>query len=174
MNVKILEVKTENVVGATIRLGDQKEMPSMHDGWRFNFNKHCKLPNANTYVLVSEQTPNVVEGCLVFEMKDKIIPNIAYLEIAPHNQGNVRKYDYVAGCLIAFAFKQSLIKGKGDYRGILALTVAESSKVRRKKLLEIYCEKYNAVVVDKTVANPTLLIMDEAGEKLISKYLNRK
>src|ERR1700744_5716839 len=107
MKVKLIEVATQREVDALIREGKLKEMPSMHDNWRFNFNKHINKPNRIAYVLVREETPGIIEGCLIFEMINKKIPSIAFVEIAPHNKYDKRIYDRVAGCLIAYAFKQS-------------------------------------------------------------------
>ena len=36
---------------------------------------------------------------------------MAFVEVAPHNRGDEKKYERVAGCLIAFACRQSFIKG---------------------------------------------------------------
>lgn len=77
MVVKILEVTSGNFINGTIRVGNKAEMPSMQTGWVFNFDKHIKIPNSKTYVLVLEETPNIIEGCLVFEMKQKVLPYMA-------------------------------------------------------------------------------------------------
>jgi len=129
MEVKILEVSADQLKDALIRKGEPGELPSIHDEWRFNFSKNLqKLKYATAYILVAADTPTVIEGCLIFQMKYKVMPYMAYVEIAPHNKGDNRKYDYVAGCLIAFSFKQSVIKGKKDYKGILFFDVQEESE----------------------------------------------
>src|SRR5580658_2337950 len=110
MNIKILKVSTDELAGATIRDGKTITLPSIHTGWRFNFDRHSKaLGNSNTYVLVTDETPDLVEGCLIFQMLDKKIPYMAFVEVAPHNRDHPRRYEHVAGCLIAFAFQQSVI-----------------------------------------------------------------
>jgi hypothetical protein len=169
MNVKILKVATQELVRAIIRKGKVEEMPSIQQNWRFNFNRHFNLPNATAYIIVTEETPKVVEGCLIFQMKEKKIPYMAYVEVAPHNQGDKKKYIYVGGCLIAFAYKQSLINGQGDYRGMLFFDVKESNEEEQIKLMGMYSQKYNAKVVNGT----TMVIMDEGGDALIEEYLNR-
>jgi hypothetical protein len=167
MKVKLIEVSTQREVDALIREGKLKEMPSLQDNWRFNFNKQIGKPNCTAYVLVTEERPDVIEGCLIFEMIKKQIPSIAYVEIAPHNKYNERIYDKVAGCLIAYAFKQSLIKGKDDYKGLLFLDVGEDNEKDQRKLMSVYSKKYNA----KATGETTMVIMDEDGEKLIKQYL---
>ena len=166
MNVKILDVKSGKRIGAKIRKGDPTKLPSMQQGWRFNFIKHIKLPNAMSYVLVTQNNPNIIEGCLIFQMKNKEIPYMAYVEIAPHNKGKEKKYSHVGGCLIAYAYRQSLIHGKGDYRGMLFFDVHEPNENDQVKLMSLYSKKFNAKLLEGT----TMLIMDE--DELIDKYLN--
>lgn len=171
MKIRIIEVKTGLDAIAEIREGVLRELPSMHDNWRFNFDRQIKkLPNSTSYVLVTEEEPGVIQGCMIFQMVNKLIPNMAFIEIAPHNHKDVRKYDNVAGCLIAFAFQQSLILGKDGYKGLLFLDVMEEHDEDQQKLIAVYTGKYNAQVV----TGGTLLISDEGGIELIERYLERK
>lgn len=171
MEIKILKVSTNELVGATILAGKKFKLPSIQDGWRFNFDKHSKtVLNAETYVLIRDESPETVEGCLIFQMADQKIPYIAFLEVAPHNQTSSKRYDYIAGCLIAFAFKLSVQKGKGDYQTQLFFDVLEEKEENAQKLIELYRTKYGALFLGET----TLVIIDDNGYKLISKYLERK
>ena len=170
MNVKILRVSTDDLVGASIVGGEAVALPSIHTGWRFNFDKHSKsLANARTYILVADETPDIIEGCLIFQMLDKKIAYMAFVEVAPHNRSDPKKYEYVAGCLIAFAFKQSVIRGKGHYKAQLFFDVQEQSKEDEEKLIAIYRYKYNA----RRMGGTRLVIIDEGGYDLIEKYLTR-
>jgi hypothetical protein len=167
MKVKILEVSTDELIGAIIRKGEEAELPSIQDEWRFNFAKQLKkLSNSTAYVLVAEDTPTEIEGCMIFQMRDKVIPVMAFLEIAPHNKGDKKKYDHVAGCLIAFAFKQTYIKGKKDYKGYLLFDVLEKDPANTKKLMQMYSNKYNAKKMDDS----TMIIYDDDGDALIERY----
>ncbi len=171
MEIKILKVSTNELVGATILSGKKIKLPSIQDGWRFNFDKHSKtVINAETYVLIRDESPEIVEGCIIFQMVDKKIPYMAFLEVAPHNLASSKMYDYIAGCLIAFAFKLSVQKGKGEYQAQLFFDVLEEKEENAQKLIEIYRSKYGALFLGET----TLVIIDDSGYKLISKYLERK
>ena len=128
MKVKILKIEAGKLVNAEILEGEKFSLPSLQEGWRFNFPKHAKDKGAFTYVLVSEETPPIIEGCLIYKMRRGLEPYMAYIEIAPHNKGEKKKYDLVAGCLIAFACRLSFIHGKGDYKGWLAFDVQEADK----------------------------------------------
>lgn len=169
MKVKIIVFETGEKVDALIRAGKKTEIPSLHENWQFNLAKQLKrLPNALGYILVKEESPNVVEGCMIFQLIDKIMPVMAYVEVAPHNKSDRKVYDYVAGCLIAYAFKLSVIKGVGVYQGILNFRVGEEKKEAEQKLINLYKTKYHAVQLGDT---PIMEIADDAGEFLINKYL---
>ena len=171
LNIKILNVAKDELTDAMIIDGKSLELPSIHTGWHYNFDWHSReLPNAATYVLVTEETPELIEGCLIFQMIDKKIPYMAFLEVAPHNRNDPKRYEYVAGCLIAFAFKQSVIKGKGYYKAQLFFDVPQESKEKKQKLISVYRKKYQALLMGES----RLVIIDEAGYNLIEKYLNRK
>ncbi len=72
MKVKIIKTATAKVVDAFIKKGTVLEMPSIQQGWRFNFDKELKkLKNATGYLLVTEETPDLIEGCMIFQLLDK-------------------------------------------------------------------------------------------------------
>lgn len=167
ITVKLLKVASKDLVNGAIRKGKIKEMPSMQTGWQFNFNKHIKLPNSQTYVLVTEENPDIIEGCLVFQMQDKVVPYLAYVEIAPHNKTKPKRYDFVAGCLIAYACKLSFDQGKNHHQGYLTFDVMEEKEEDQIKLMELYSTKYKAFKVAET----TMLIIPKDGKALIELYL---
>lgn len=169
MRVQILQVSTNEYVEAWIADGITNRLPSMHDGWRFNFPRHAKSRGAKTYVLVTAETPEIIEGCLIYKMLDDNQPYMAFIEIAPHNLGKDRRYDLVAGCLIAFACRLSFLLGRGPYRGWLAFDVQEPTEADQLKLMAVYSRKYKAVRIPDTTS---MLIKPEDGEQLIEHYLN--
>jgi hypothetical protein len=167
MNVKIIRVADKEFVDAEIIKGKSNKLPTFQDGWRFDFSKHSKSIDTYSYILVCEETNDVAEGCLIYKMKAKIEPYMAFIENAPHNIGENKKYDLIAACLIAFACRLSFIHGIGDYKGWLAFDVQEETKENQKKLMLMYSKKYYARKFSET----TMLIMPEDGERLIEKYL---
>jgi len=143
----------------------QGKLPSMIDGWRFNFSKHSKKKDCETYILTTEKTPEIVEGCLIINTTNHYQVYMAFVEVAPHNKGKDKKYDRVAGCLIAFACRQSFIHEKEGY---LAFDVREENKQNEIKLMTLYSQKYNAVRLEDST---TMIILPEGSEKLIDEYL---
>lgn len=170
MDVKILKVDDKKLIEAFIRIGVKSEMPSIQDNWSFNFDKHIKLPNSETYVLVKKDTPEIIEGCLIYQVLNNGTQYMSFVEIAPHNRLPSKTHDFVAGCLIAFACRLSFQLGKDYHKGWLTFDVQEELKENETKLMVMYSKKYKAVKFDGT----TMLISPENGELLIEKYLNRK
>ncbi len=171
MKVKILKTEENRLAGARI-LGSQVSgltLPSVMDGWRFDFKRHSKKKGFQTYVLVSDESPEIIEGCLIFQMRGSSEPFMSFMELAPHNIGAKRKYERIAGCLIAFACRLSFKYGKGDFLGWLAFEVLEEKKEDEVKLMTLYCTKYYALRFDSTT---TMVIPPEGGEKMILEFLN--
>lgn len=171
MDVKILDVITELFVAAEIKdaVKSKLSLPSLTDGWRFNFKKHSKSDKYQTYALVTNESPHIIEGCLIFELKNKEEPYMAYIEIAPHNKVYPKKYDHVAGCLIAYACRLSIKDGKGHFKGWLAFDVQEESIDDENKLMAMYAIKYHA---KRWLDTTTMLINPADSEILITKYLS--
>ncbi len=170
MKVKLIKMATAEEVEALIKKGNVSEMPSIQQGWRFNFDKELKkLKNATGYLLVTEEAPEVIEGCMIFQLIDKQQPYMAFVEVAPHNKRNTKTYDYVAGCLIAFAYQLSVTEGVGDYNSMLQFDVMEEKKEDEIKLMALYSTKYHA----KRWNGTTMVIMDEDGEALVKKYISQ-
>lgn len=95
----------------------------------------------------------ITEGMLIMDL----------IEIAPHNIGKKnKKYDYAAGCLIAFACREAF-KLESNYKGFLTF---ES----KTKLINWYRKKYYA----KIAMGQKMYIEPEDGKNLIKEYLNRK
>jgi hypothetical protein len=170
MRVKIIKTVTAEEVAALIKKGKVSEMPSIQQNWRFNFDKELKkLKNATGYLLVTEETPEVIEGCMIFQLIDKQEPYMAFVEVAPHNKKDEKVYSHVAGCLIAFAYQLSVIEGLGNYNSMLQFDVMEEKKEDEVKLMALYSVKYNA----KRWGDTTMIIADEDGEALVKKYLSQ-
>lgn len=169
MKVRIREVTEAELKEALIREGKGKELPSMHDNWRFNFATQLKkLSHAKAYVLITTDAPQTLEGCMIFQWKEKVIPYMAYLETAPHNHGAAKKYDDVAGCLIAYACKLALTSKDVNHKGYLTFDVMEEDPKNEKKLMQTYSGKYGAMHIAGTT---TMIITPEVGEELMANYL---
>lgn len=168
MKVQILEVDSEELVRAIIREGLKNEIPSLKDGWWFNLKKQSLLKGKRTFVLVKEDSVNVIEGCMIFSIHETFGPFMDYLEVAPHNKGRSGKYKRVAGCLIAYACTLSFAEGVGADKGILTFQAYSEGDDSQKLLEALYREKYKAI---KNGWGFMEIYPDES-KFLIEEYLN--
>ena len=168
MNVYITDILSKSKVKSKISLvtKNKSKLPSINEGWRFNFSKRSKKKDFETYILTTLRNTERIEGCLILNTKSDYEVYMAFIEVAPHNRGKNKKFDKVAGCLIAFACRQSFIKGKGGY---LAFDVLEERKKDEIKLMKTYNQKYKAVRFQESTS---MIILPEGSEKLINEFLN--
>lgn len=160
--IRILDTLNGRLVNAEIVAAERKEAPLKKGGWNFNWRQLIQEKNSRTFFLKTIEPPPRVEGALHLKIEnDMLIMDV--LEIAPHNIGQKsKKYDYVAGCLIAFASRESF-KLEGNYKGFLTF-------VSKTNLIKWYSKKYGAIAA----LGQRMYIDDHVGLKLIKEYLERR
>ncbi len=158
----ILETANNRLVEAEIILAKSNDMPLKKDDWNFNWRQLFKEHNTQTFILRTKQPPHSIEGVLHLMSENEMLV-MDVLEIAPGNIGRRnKKYDNVAGCLVAFACRESF-KIEGAYKGYLTF-------VSKTNLIEWYINKYGA----EKALGQRMFIDPAAGLSLIGKYLERK
>jgi len=158
LNVYILDQLSNELVIAEITSAKEIKMPLKKDRWNFNWNKLVKDQNSETYLLRRAQN---IEGLMHLKVENEMM-FMDVLEIAPHNIGSQNKiFDFVAGCLIAFACRESF-KLTSEYKGFLTF-------VSKTKLIPWYSKKYGA----EQALGQRMFINPQNGLKLIEEYLNR-
>lgn len=166
MNVKILEVDSGEFTRAIIYERGKKKLPTLNDNWIFDFNKHAKSPHVSVYILSHEDTPMIIEGCMIYSIHNSFGSFMNYLEVAPRNKGINGKYKRIAGCLIAYACSLSFEKSEID-KGILTFQAFGKNEASEKKLEKLYQDRYGAK------KNPWgyMEIHQTEGKKLMKEYL---
>lgn len=160
--VYILDVINERLVKAEIVPAGNNKMPQKKDGWNFNWKQLTQEQNSETFFLKTVDPPQNIEGAIQLKIENEMLI-MDVLEVAPHNIGSKnKKYDYVAGCLIAFACRESF-KLEGTYKGFLTF-------VSKTDLIKWYIAKYGATVA----LGQRMFIDDKKGIQLIEEYLDRK
>ena len=160
--IYILDIINNRLVKAEIVVAEKKDVPLKKDGWNFNWKQLIIEKNSQTFFLKTIEQPKGLEGALHLKIENEMLI-MDVLEIAPHNIGQKnKKYDYVAGCLIAFGCRESF-KLEGDYKGFLTF-------VSKTNLIKWYSDKYGAVLA----LGQRMYIDDKTGLKLINEYLERK
>ena len=159
--IYILDTINGELIESEIVPMDKKTIPLKKDGWSFNWRQLSSEENTRAYVLRTLNSPDQTEGAVCLRFKHDMLIMDA-LELAQYNIGQKNKrYDYVAGCLIAFGCRESF-KIKSDYKGFLTF-------VSKTNLINWYAEKYGT----KLALGQRMFIDWENGERLIEKYLNR-
>jgi hypothetical protein len=158
----VFEVKSGSLKEAEIVKAANIDLPLKKDGWSFNWRVAFKKANSEIYVLrLKQDKDKIVQGIVQLVFLNGMI-SMELIEIHPNNRGKNKKFDFVAGCLIAFGCRESF-KLDNDYEGYLTF---ESKTV----LIDVYREKYGATQTFKN----KMYISPQQGMKLISKYLDHK
>lgn len=160
MEIFLLNTASKEIVTAQLLPAVARDMRNMTDGWMFNWRRHFSLPGAKAFKVITGK--NDIQGLMIFQIVDDE-PTMAYLESAPENRGDGKSYDYVAGCLIAYACRLSLIHGKDWHQGFLSFQCMDEEVIR------VYHHKYGAVRSDDT----WMFIEPPQGTILIEKYIER-
>lgn len=157
--LNILDVANNKLIGAEIIAAELKTVPLIKEGWEFNWRQLAREKDGHTFILKTTESPQSVEGALLLKIGNEMLI-MDTLEIVPHNIGRAnKKYDYVAGCLIAFACRESF-KLEGAYQGYLTFFA-------KTNLIQWYIDKYDAEVA----SGQQMFIDSETGIKLINEYL---
>lgn len=162
MQIKLLEVETGQEVDAVISVAISSDAPLKKDGWKFNWRELFRTEGASFFKIALNNSPKKVEGFVMFSIYFGEMVYMNNLELAPHNIGKRKKYDWIAGCLIAYGCRFSLEEGKGNYQGFLTF---ES----KTELIPLYVEKYGAI---RTLGQK-MFIDHTQGETLIEQYLGK-
>lgn len=157
----ILDNQTKNLVEIEIVKGTFKDMPLKKDGWNFNWRAALKTKETETYILRLKSNSESIQGVLHLKKQSEMLI-MDLVEIAPHNIGQKEKrYKYVAGCLIAFACRESF-KLNSHYKGFLSFEA-------KTNLIPWYQKHYFA----KIAMGQKMYIESDDGERLIDTYLKR-
>ncbi len=125
------------------------------NGWRFNWADEFKDPNRTVYKLVIVNNVGVIQGLISLTPEhDNVFMHL--IETAPFNFGKNKMYAGVPGNLVAFACRQSFLRGTEGY-------VSFRSKT---KLIKHYTETLGAI----HYGGHLMIINTDAALKLIEKY----
>jgi hypothetical protein len=167
MRVLILDVNSNELIRGLIKEAEKNELPSLMDGWLFDFSKNIRNKGKKAYILVKEDTPKVIEGCMIFSLHETFGPYMDYLEVAPHNKGDDGKYKRVSGCLIAYACGLSFEQGGDEDRGILTFQAFSEGEESTTKIERFYREKFGAIMSPYRLME----IHPDKSSKLIEEYM---
>jgi len=143
-----------------IEKADLKEA-TKKNGWEFDWKLEFNAPNRKVYKLVTEKEPNVIQGLVCFEKREK--EKLVYMwliENSPFNKGKTKRYKGTCGNMVAYGCKLSKESGFDGYLSFDAKTV----------LIEHYIETLRA----KHYFGQKMGIEPEDAEWLIGCYFKSK
>jgi len=128
------------------------------NGWRFNWVDEFKDPDRTVYKLVIVNNVDIIQGLVSLTPEhDNVFMRL--IETAPFNFGKNKMYEGVPGNLVAFACRQSFLRGTEGY-------VSFRSKT---KLIDHYTETLGAI----HYGGHLMIINTDAALKLIEKYFKQ-
>ncbi|MCB0854852.1 MAG: hypothetical protein KDD63_21675 [Bacteroidetes bacterium] len=161
MYIELLEANTGQKVKGIISRATLSDAPLIKEGWSFNWQELLRTEGSTFFKITLIDSPDKIEGIVMLSIYFGEMVYMNNLELAPHNIGKQKKYDWVAGCLIAYGCRFSMEEGKGSYQGFLTF---ES----KSKLIPLYEKKYGATCT----LGQKMFIDIQQGEKLIKQYLS--
>jgi len=157
----VREIKTDRLIKVFIQKIESSSIKNYTSQFGFDWHKLSKRPNSRTYGLKHKEELNEILGLLhLTTYKNMLIMNL--VEVSKKNIGKRKQYDYIAGCLIAFACQESFAI-ESSYKGFLTFNA-------KSELIDLYKNKYYA----RQINGQRMYIEPEAGVKLIDEYINRK
>jgi hypothetical protein len=128
------------------------------NGWHFNWVDEFKDPDRTAYKLVIVNNVDIIQGLISLTPEhDNVFMHL--IETAPFNFGKNKMYEGVPGNLVAFACRQSFLRGTEGY-------VSFRSKT---KLIDHYTETLGAI----HYGGHLMIINTDAALKLIDKYFKQ-
>ena len=128
------------------------------NGWRINWADEFKDPDRTVYKLVIVNNVDVIQGLISLTPEhDNVFMHL--IETAPFNFGKNKMYEGVPGNLVAFACRQSFLRGTDGY-------VSFRSKT---KLIDHYTETLGAI----HYGGHLMIVNTDAALKLIEKYFEQ-
>jgi len=128
------------------------------NGWRFNWSDEFKDPDRTVYKLVIINNVDVIQGLISLTPKsDSVFMHL--IESAPFNFGRNKMYEGVPGNLVAFACRQSFLRGTEGF-------VSFRSKTN---LIKHYQDTLGAI----HFGGHLMTVDSKAALKLISKYFDQ-
>jgi hypothetical protein len=110
----VVHVETNKKLQATISKLDAKEIAQINKTKRFDFNWN-KEKSYDVYKLTAEGVDEPLGLMSLADRPDDIAIEIRLLASSLENVGNEKHYERIAGCMIAFACRQSFIAQYGGY-----------------------------------------------------------
>jgi hypothetical protein len=151
-------MKKQDVRIVSVKIDNKKAKLLKSKGWSFDWDASATELITDISTLKAIVINDEIEGLVEYE----IISNEYYvfahkLEIDPHNRGGNKKYEGIAGILLAYVARESFSSGCDGFVVFIS----------KSQLYEYYQKQYGA----KPLGGLKLHFDTDASEKLIKDYL---
>lgn len=148
------EQRTGRRLGTSVTPASAGDFAALGPGWNFTWEDEAR--QSSVYKLVAEDDPGEILGFIAAELREGFV-EVTLLECSPGNVGRGKRYEGIAGSLIAFAATLSFDAG---HEGYLVLD-------SKTALIEHYCQAYGF----KRIGMSHRLVLDtEAAARLSRDY----
>jgi hypothetical protein len=142
----------------SVDIDAKKATSLMSRGWNFDWSRDATDTITGASILKAVVEDDEIEGLIEYEIVKQEAYVFAHkLEIDPHNRGENRKYEGIAGILLAFVARESFSSGCDGF----VVFISKST------LYNYYQTQYGA----KPIGGLKLHFDTAASEKLIKTYL---
>ena len=154
--MKIFEIATNSGYEARVIPINNTDFTTIKSGSEFDFN--WKKLKGEVYKLVKKGNVEVLGMISLIEHNEEGTDaiEIELLEVGRKNRGKKKKLDNIAGCLIAYACRESIKRGHGGWVFLVPKTL----------LAEHYQQQYGFIPFGVCIAST-----DKNSLKLIKEYL---
>lgn len=150
----IREVATGRWIEISVRPIDSQDLRNLGLGW--NSNWVSEVERVEVFKLVPLALPGSIHGLIALARRQDHV-EVTLLECSPENVGSGKRFDRIAGCLLAFAVRLSLSLGFGGYLVLKAKT----------RLINTYKTKYG---FERLGQSHRMILAPPATAKLIAEY----
>ena len=155
MIVKLYDNFTEREIEADIQEVEHQALKKIDSTRRFNFK--WEEEGQHEVYLIRELNGSLPLGLMSFQgIPNEYRLHINLIESSKENVGKDKRYERVAGCLIAFAARLAFER---KYDGFISLTP-------KSELIELYVAKYGLKKIGRQLA-----VFGPDALKIIDKYL---
>ncbi|HEY2155761.1 MAG TPA: hypothetical protein VGH33_09025 [Isosphaeraceae bacterium] len=145
-------------VPASVGRATAGDLRSLGAGWNFDWEDEAR--RSDVYKLLTEEDPGANLGLVAVDLREGFV-EITLLECSPGNVGREKRFEGIAGSMIAFAAGLSFDTGCEGY-------VAMESKTN---LIDHYCRTYG---LERIGMSHRLFLARDAATRLVRQYLGKE
>lgn len=153
--MKLLDKASRKTVEAAIVKLVDADYENIERGNGFYFDWKLESKNDVFKIYLVEEFDSILGLISLKDVSSEWRIHINLIEVNSENIGKTKRFDHIAGCLIAFACALSFKKGYGGFISLLPKT----------KLIDLYQDKYGFRQFGRMLA-----LQFEQAQQLIEKY----